>query len=82
LSACSFIARNNLNLLTDSLGIVVDIARGDAADLVKFGRVYETLTSFSDKDELIAALYERYDAHIETVFDVYRFVGRRPVGLQ
>lgn len=59
-----------------------DIARGDANDLIRSGRIYGTLTSFTEKEILLDTLTERHDAHIETVFDVYRFVGRRPVGLQ
>lgn len=82
-SACSFVARNNIVLLLESMGVPsTDIARGDANDLIRSGRTYGTLTSFTQKEALLDALTERHDTHVETVFDVYRFVGRRPPGLQ
>ena len=82
-SACSFIARNNIVLLLESMGIPsIEIARGDANDLIQSGRIYGTLTSFTEKEVLLDALTERHDTHVETVFDVYRFVGRRSPGLQ
>jgi hypothetical protein len=59
-----------------------DIVRGDANDLIRSGRIHESLTSFAKKDTLLAALTERHNHSIETVFDVYRFVGRRPMSLQ
>jgi hypothetical protein len=82
-SACSYIARNNIVLLLESMGVPsTDIARGDANDLIRSGRIYGTLTSFTQKEALLDALTERHNAYVETVFDVYRFVGRRPPGLQ
>lgn len=83
MSACSFIARNNIALLLESMSIVSDdIPRGDAYDLIQTGRLYDMLTSFADKDTLLESLTERNTLHVETVFDVYRYVQRRPVGLQ
>ncbi len=82
-SACSYIARNNIVLLLESMGIPsAEIARGDANDLIRSGRIYGTLTSFTDKEALLGALTERHDTYVETVFDVYRFVARRPEYLQ
>jgi hypothetical protein len=51
------------------------MAQGDANDLIRFGRINNTLTSFTDKEVLIHALDERRDTYIETVFDVYRHVS-------
>lgn len=82
-SACSFIARNNIIQFLDAMGVAPDfIARGDANELIRFGRAGNTLTSFTDKTQLIEALNERYNVHVETVFDVYRFVARRSERLQ
>lgn len=83
LSACSFIARNNIALLLESMNQdSSSIARGDANQLIRLGRAYDTLTSFTEKEALLSGLQDRYDTHVETVFDVYRFVGRRPEYLQ
>ena len=82
-SACSFIARNNIIQLLEAMNVASDmIARGDANDLIRFGKINETLTSFVDKNILLQALDERYEEHVETVFDVYRFVARRSERLQ
>lgn len=82
MSACSFIARNNVTQLLEVMNIAPEsIARGDANTLIQLGRAYNTLTSFQ-KDTLLTALDERHDTHVETVFDVYRFVARRPEYLQ
>ncbi len=82
-SACSFIARNNISLLLEAMSISSDtIARGDANELIQFGRINNTLTSFTEKEKLLTALKDRKDEYVETVFDVYRFVARRPAHLQ
>jgi|GEM_PF-3219092 len=65
------------------MGIPVPwMAQGDASDLIRFGRINNTLTSFTDKTAMINALNERRDVYVETVFDVYRFVSRRSAALQ
>lgn len=82
-SPCSFVARNNIINLLDAMGIPTPwMAQGDANDLIRFGRVNKTLTSFTDKKLLIDALNQRKDAHVETVFDVYRYVSTRSYALQ
>ena len=82
-SACSFIARNNIMQLLTAMGIALPwVAQGDAHDLIRFGRVNNTLQSFTDKKILINTLNARRDEHVETVFDVYRFVARRSYALQ
>lgn len=83
MSACSFIARNNIIQLLEAMNVSPDmIARGDANELIRFGRAGNTLTSFTIKEDLLRALEERFEEHVETVFDMYRFVARRPQHLQ
>lgn len=82
-SPCSFTARHNLMSILSAMGISSPwMAQGDAHDLIRFGRFNRTLTSFTDKNELIEALNQRRDQHVETVFDVYRFVTKRSYALQ
>ncbi len=82
-SACSFIARNNIVQLLEAMNVSPDmIARGDANELIRFGRADNTLTSFTVKEDFLMALEVRHEAYMETVFDVYRFVARRPERLQ
>jgi len=83
ISACSLISRNNIIQLLTAMGIALPwLAQGDAHDLIRFGRINNTLHSFSDKKLLIDGLNSRRDEHVETVFDVYRFVDRRSHALQ
>ena len=57
ISSCSFVARNNIMALLDAMGITVPwMAQGDANDLIRFGRLNNTLTSFTDKELLLAKL--------------------------
>jgi hypothetical protein len=82
-SACSFIARNNIAFLLESMEVPPHfIARGDASRLIELGRVYGALDSYYDKSSLLNALDVRKKEHGETVFDVYRFVESRPVEIQ
>jgi len=83
-SPCSFTARHNLLNLLGAMGLPNPswMPQGDAHDLIRFGRFKRTLTSFTDKKALIEALNERRDQHVETVFDVYRFVTKRSYALQ
>lgn len=82
-SPCSFTARHNIIALLNAMNIPTPwMAQGDASDLIRFGRINNTLTSFTDKTALIDALNQRKDEYIETVFDVYRFVARRSPSLQ
>lgn len=82
-SSCSFVARNNIMALLDTMGITAPwMAQGDANDLIRFGRLNNTLTSFTDKKLLLEALDERKDKYFETVFDVYRYVSRRSYAMQ
>ncbi len=83
ISSCSFVARNNIMALLDAMGITVPwMAQGDANDLIRFGRLNNTLTSFTDKELLLAALDQRRDEHFETVFDIYRYVSKRSYAMQ
>ncbi|MCB9807267.1 hypothetical protein H6768_05315 [Candidatus Peribacteria bacterium] len=83
ISPCSFTARHNIVSLLNAMNIPIPwMAQGDASDLIRFGRINNTLTSFTDKTALIEALNQRKDEHVETVFDVYRFVVRRSPALQ
>lgn len=83
-SPCSFTARHNLLNLIGAMGLPNPawMPQGDAHDLIRFGRFNRTLTSFTDKNALIEALNQRRDQHVETVFDVYRFVSKRSYALQ
>jgi len=83
-SPCSFTARHNLLNLIGAMGLSAPswMPQGDAHDLIRFGRFNRTLTSFTDKKALIEALDQRRDQHVETVFDVYRFVTKRAYALQ
>jgi hypothetical protein len=82
-SACSLIARNNIVQLLTAMGITLPpVAQGDAHDLIRSGRSNNILQSFTDKKILLDTLNVRRDEHVETVFDVYRFVAHRPYDLQ
>lgn len=82
-SACSFTARNNITQILNAMGLSTPwLAQGDAHDLIRFGRSNNTLSSFTDKTLLLAALNDRRDEHVETVFDMYRFVSQRSYDLQ
>ncbi len=82
ISSCSFIARNNLDMLLKTMKVDHPwIAQGDASDLILYGRLNKTLASFS-KEEIIPALEKRYRENFETLFDVYRFVPERSYALQ
>lgn len=73
ITVCSMIARKNLDMLLMHLGgSIHQIYQGNATDLIIRGMSERTLKSFDTKKSLIAALNERKDTHIETVFDVYR----------
>lgn len=81
--SCSFIARRNLAAFTDTLHIYSPfIAQGDANDLIRFGRINNTLTSFIDHAALIEELNFRKVNSFETVFDIYRHVPTRTYALQ
>lgn len=83
ISPCSFTARSNIVHILGAMGLPAPwMAQGDAHDLIRFGRSNNTLSSFTDKNLLIEALDARRDEHVETVFDVYRFVSQRSYALQ
>lgn len=83
MSSCSFLARHNLLFLLDAMGVSPTwMAQGDANDLIRFGRFNGTLTSFTEKQAFLDALDSRKNDHMETVFDVYRFVATRSYDLQ
>lgn len=83
ISSCSFITRKNLLALLEKLEISDPwVAQGDALDLIHFGKVNNTLTSFTDKNMIIPALNQRRADFFETVFDIYRYVPTRSRALQ
>jgi len=82
-SSCSFIARKNIGELLDAMGISSSwMAQGDANDLIRFGELNHTLTSFTDKKAFVAALDARKAEFFETVFDIYRRVPTRSYAMQ
>ena len=80
ISSCSYIARKNLGVLLDALGIPSDgMAKGDALKLIL---EKNTLTPFTSTKNIIATLNKRRDQFVETVFDLYRYVPTRPLEIQ
>lgn len=81
--SCSFIARKNIGAFVDTLRIFnPSITQGDANDLIRFGKINKTLSSFTDKKAFVDALNTRKTQFFETVFDAYRHVSTRSYAFQ